>query len=191
MSWTQKQQRLAIMATQLAGWNILQRYMVMKHCGCPIDRQTGHPSTKHDRNTNQQFAMFMSYAEPVARDRGKPLHPPRNHESWEAVVHDDAHRLRDRAHRIMIEAIERVPSKYDKGLEQYVVKHVYSCDQSQTGAGFLEYEPESFAQCDGPTLIRCIECMRAFVGREFARRGITPRSFDIPRKAQERARKAS
>ena len=135
--------------------------------------------------------MFMSYAEPVARDRGKPLHPPRNHESWEAVVHDDAHRLRDRAHRIMIEAIERVPSKYDKGLEQYVVKHVYSCDQSQTGAGFLEYEPESFAQCDGPTLIRCIECMRAFVGREFARRGITPRSFDIPRKAQERARKAS
>lgn len=191
MSWSPKQQKLIILAARFAGWNILQRYVVMKHCGCPINRETGYPSVKHERNTNQQFKMFMSFAEPVAKENGKPLYAPKNYGSWEAAMKDDCQRLRDRAHRIMLEAIEQVPSMYDDGLEQYVVKHVYKQDQSDTGAQFLEYEPECFLHCDAPTLVRCIECMRAFVGREFARRGITPRSFDIPRKARERARRAS
>lgn len=191
MSWSPKQQKLVIMATQFAGWNIIQRKMVMKHCGCRLVKETGMPSVKHEHNSNREFELFLSFAEPVAKERGKELYPPRGYDSWEALVRDKAHRLRDRAYRILTEAIERVPSKFDDGLERYVVRHIYKEDQSDTGANFLEYEPENFTQCDAPTLRRAIECMRAFVGREFQARAITPTSFDIPRKAQERARRAS
>jgi hypothetical protein len=188
MSWSEKQRRMILTATRLAGWNILNRYVVMKHCGCPLDPETKMPSIKHERNTHEQFAMYMSFAEPVARDRGRPLYPPKDHESWEAVVNDRAQRLRHRARRIIDEAIQKMPHKYDAGLEEYVIGHVYKCDQSKGGAQFLEHEPETLEQCDAPTVHRVIECLRQFVGREFAIRGITPSSFDIPRGAQERAR---
>lgn len=190
--WTKKQQVCVLRACTAAGWNEQQRYMVMHHCGCPLDEQTKRPSAKHPRNTSEQMGLIMSFAEPVARDRGKPLPPPSQHRSWEAAVADKAARQRHKAKAMIAEAIRRVPrgaaGGFDEGLEAYVVEHVYDCDQGATGARFMLHRPESIDQCDAPTVHRVIECLRQFVGREFAARGITPETFDIPRSARERAR---
>ncbi|MAO24533.1 MAG: hypothetical protein CMJ25_27625 [Phycisphaerae bacterium] len=189
--WTHRQRQCVIMACSAAGWNAQQRYMVMLHCGCPLDPKTQRPSIKHPRNTSEQMGLIMSFAEPVARDRGKPLRPPKAHRSWESAVADKAQRQRHKAREIIDEAVAEIPSKFNSGLERYVVEHVYDCDQGKSGAGFMEHQPESIEQCDAPTVYRVIECLRAFVGREFAARGIEPRSFTIPRTARQRARRAS
>ena len=188
MSWTHRQRKCVIMACSAAGWSAQQRYMVMHHCGCPLVHATKRPSVNHPRNTSEQMGLVMSFAEPVARDRGKPIPPPRQHASWEAAVADKGARQRHKCKAIIEEAVRRVPSRFDKGLEAYIVGHIYKQDQSPTGARFLEAEPESIDQCDGPTTHRALECLRAFVGREFAKRDLTPETFTIPRRASERAR---
>lgn len=181
--WSNKQRIMFFRACKAADWDNAHRYIVMHHCGCPLDSVTKRPSVKHQHNTNKQLEMVMSFAEPVARSLGSPIRPPSKHKSWEAAVNDDASRLRNQAHRIVEEATRKAPAVFDSGLAAYGVRHVCLHDQ----AGFMEVHPESIDQCDAPTLIRVIECLRAFVGRRFSEMGINANSFTIPKSAQARA----
>lgn len=182
--WTRKQQQMVHAATRKAGWDSGERYLVMRHCGCLVDPDRGQPSVKHPRNTQRQFQMLMSFIEPVAAQLGDPIHPPAEHESWTACVNDQGARLRHRIMGLCEEAHRKIPSLYDEQLACVAVRH---CADHDT-VGFLPSQPERLDQCDLPTLIRVYECLRAWVGREFAVRAIKPRTFEIPRSARDRAR---
>jgi hypothetical protein len=183
--WSIRQRSMFFRACNAARFNDAHRYILMHHCGCPLDPISKRPSVKHPRNTSHQLELFMSFAEPVARHNGKPIHPPRNHDSWDAAVNDKSSRARNMARQIIDEAIERAPVTFDAGLESYVVDHVCQHDPS----GFLDVHPESLDGCDAPTVYRVIECLRAFVGRRFAEMGIEPRSFRPPKSALKRAKR--
>ncbi|PCI10400.1 hypothetical protein COB72_03355 [bacterium] len=181
--WSSRQCTMFFIACNAAGWNSAHRYMVMNHCGCPLDSKTKRPSVKHPNNTNRQLEMAMSFAEPVARSRGKSIRPPSKYKSWQAAAEDRAGRMRSHARLIISEATRRAPGMFDEGLESYVVEHVCSHDHS----GFMESTPESIDQCDPPTIHKVIECLRAYVGRRFVEAGMNAQSFSIPKSARERA----
>lgn len=181
--WSMKQRIMFLRACNAADWDCAHRYMVMNHCGCPLDKTTKMPSVKHPWNTNKDLELVMSFAEPVARSNGQPIRPPSQYKSWQAAVEDKAGRIRNQAHRIVDEALRSAPAHFDPGLAAYAVRHV--CDHNK--AGFMDVHPETIDQCDAPTLIRVVECLRAFVGRRFAELNIEPTSFRIPRSAIERA----
>lgn len=126
----------------------------------------------------------MSFAEPVAREMGKPLNPPSRYKSWQDAVEDRASRTRRLAYAIVKEACKRAPAQFNDGLEPWVVDHV--CGSSKSG--FMDVAPESFDQCDGPTIYRVVECLKAYIGRRFTELGIKPNSFIVPRSARERAK---
>lgn len=183
--WSTKQRVMFLRACNAAGWDSTYRYIVMHHCGCPLDVESKRPSVKHPGNTNRQLELVMSFAEPVARDRGKPIRPPSKHKSWETAAFDQCSRLKLLATRIVDEACRKAPAHFDQGLLEYAIKHVCSHDR----AGFMEVHPETLDQCDAPTLIRVVECLRAFVGRRFLELNINADSFKIPLSAQERSRR--
>ncbi|MGV6813701.1 MAG: hypothetical protein ACWA5W_01685 [Phycisphaerales bacterium] len=183
--WSPRQRSMFFRACNAARYDDAHRYILMHHCGCPLDPISKRPSVKHPRNTSHQLELFMSFAEPVARHYGKPISPPKHYGSWEAAVQDKAGRARHKARKIIAEAIERAPGIFDAGLESFVVDHVCQHDPS----GFMSVHPESIDQCDAPTVYRVIECLRAFVGRRFAEIGIEPRSFRPPKSALERAKR--
>lgn len=182
--WSSKQQQMVHTATRKAGWDSGERYLVMRHCGCPVDPKTKQPSVKHPDNTHEQFRLLMSFIEPVAAQRGDPIFPPRDHESWMACVNDAAAKLRWRIGGLCDEAVRVLPHLFDDGLAEHAVRH---CAKHDT-VGFLPAQPDTLEQCDMPTLIRVYECLRAWVGREFAKAGKKPRTFGIPRVASQRAR---
>lgn len=182
--WSSKQRQMAVIASTRAGWDDAHRYLVMRHCGCQCERSTGEPSVKHERNTQDQFQSFMSFAEPAAASNGKSINPPAEHASWFECVNDRSARLRHRILGLCDEAVRTLPHLYDDQLANAAVRH---CAKHDT-VGFLPAQPDELSQCDMPTLIRVYECLRAWVGREFAKRGLKPRTFSIPRHAAERAR---
>lgn len=198
--WSQAQRTTFLRACSAAGFNDAQRYIVMRHCGCPNQaaKQGGgrdqggglsspRPSIKHPRNTNAMFAAAMAIAEAQARQRGREVRPPREFTSWREAALSSRQQLVNKARCIIAEARERMPAWFDEGLERYIVEHTTAGDDGE----LVMVAPKSLDEVDGGQAHRIVEALRAFVGRKFAEAGITPRTFDIPPAAQRRVPRAS
>lgn len=182
--WSDLQRKLFLRACSAAGWNDAQRYIAMRHAGCPLDAKAERPSVKHPRNTNGQFEQLMALAEAHAAMRGRDVPRPREHASWRVAADFGRRRLEGVARAIIAEASTRIPEVFDAGLERYIVEHTTASDD---GALAGVRDPATLAECDGGQLHRVVEALRAYAGREFARRGLSPRNFTIPPGALRRA----
>jgi len=193
MTWTDKQRKLFLRASNMAGWNGSQRYIAMSHAGCPIDRSIGRPSVKHAGNTNAMFAQVMELAEAMSIDT---VPPPRDYDSWADAARRKLDARRDFARQIVAEAVTRMPGKYgtsngqpiarDAAIEKILaasVKHVTGNDSVE----LTPIKPQTLDECDTGQLYRVIESLKAWFGREMLAAGIEPESFKVPASARRRA----
>lgn len=182
MPWSKRQQIMLHQAAKAADWTTEHRYIAMRHVGCPTDRATGNPSVKHIANTQTMFELLMELAEAHAAEQGRTVPRPGEFRSWRDKCRSQHwHKWHALAKAIAHEAIERMPARFDQGLIQYAINHTTSADNK---AWFGS--PQGLEECTPGQLYRVIECLKAFVGREFARAGITPRSFDQPASVRRR-----
>lgn len=202
MTWSEKQTRIFLRAANLAGWNDAQRYTAMRACGCPLVKGTVgrgqatdvvlRPSVKTPGNTHEMFAAVMMLAESCARARGSyngRFPRPGQHDDWIAASYDTAQRLHHKAREIWAEAQQRMPGRFfggDEALEKFVQRIV--CADTVEFRGLFTETPERLDFCDAAQAVRVVEGLRAWVGREFYRAGLTPRSFVIPRSAIEQVK---
>lgn len=216
MTWSEKQTRIFLRAANLAGWNDAQRYTAMRACGCPLVAAPGtrhrasgirsepsaqcpvpspspsRPSVKAPGNTHEMFAAVMMLAESCARARGSyngRFPRPGQHDDWIAASYDTAQRLHHKAREIWAEAQQRMPGRFfggDEALEKFVQRIV--CADTVEFRGLFTETPERLDFCDAAQAVRVVEGLRAWVGREFYRAGLTPRSFVIPRSAIEQVK---
>lgn len=190
MTWSPKQQKLFVMAATKAGWNDAQRYMVMDYIGCPSvmkiikGKEVWRPSVSGPGNTRRHFRECMAIAESSAAENGVRIHPPKEHPSWNAACWDTRSEEEQFIRRVAAEAVRRLPIHYNEGLIRWAIGHV----NGEKGNPLLPgVTPETLDQCDGPTVQRVAECLRAFVGRKFLECGLEPQSFEVPRSARRRA----
>jgi hypothetical protein len=205
MSWSKPQQLLAVKAATLAGWNDAQRYMAMRHAGCPIT-STGRsgglskaspsgaskPSVKHPGNNQDHYELYMAIAESAARQAGKGhLFPaPANAESWGELARRRLTRTVHAIERIAGEAMSRLPDVFlPNFLTGFVQRMTMNDCQQFCGASPV---PLTLAECDEAQLYRIHEGLKAWAGREFLARDQRPGTFTIPASvyAQLRARAA-
>lgn len=188
MTWSAPQRRVFVMTGSKAGWNDAQRYAVMRYAGCPSVRVRGEdrprPTVSAPGNTITHFRECMAVAESACRMAGVPVRPPREHPSWDAACHDHRGREEQFARRVAAEAERRLPRVFARGLLDRAVAHVAKATDNPLLPGV---KPDRLEQCDGPTVHRVAECLRAWVGRTFAEHHITPDTFDIPTSARRRA----
>lgn len=202
MTWSEKQTRIFLRAANLAGWNDAQRYTAMRACGCPLVKGTAgrgqatdvvpRPSVKSPGNTHEMFAAVMMLAESCARTRGSyngRFPRPGSHDDWIAASYDTAQRLHHKARAVWAEAQERMPGRFfggDEAMRGFVAR---VCGKDpETFGGLFAAAPEHLHECDAAQAVRVVEGLRAWVGREFYRAGLTPRSFVIPRSAIEQVK---
>lgn len=181
--WSDKQRVLFFRACAAAGITEAQRYIVMRHCGCPLDGKTKRPSVKHPRNTNAMFEQCMAVAEAQAGMRHQTVPRPREFRSWREAAESGRQRLITKARGIVAEAIAKMPGKFDAGLEQHICEHTTDDDDGSLAA----LQPRTFEEADGGQLLRIIEALRAWIGREFTSAGIEPSTFTVPPEARRRA----
>ena len=195
--WSPKQQLLFLKASNIAGWNDQQRYVAMRACGCPLVKGTvgrgqateagvTRPSIKAPGNTHESFAAVMVLAEASAEQRGRGAAFPRpsNADSWLDSSRDTSKRVRDLVRRVWAEACERMPGRFFGGeaaLDAFV-KGQLARDPAEFPEHF-DHAPEAIDECDLAQAARILESLKAWVGREFYRAGITPRTFYIPSSA--------
>lgn len=177
MTWSLPQRRLFVRSASAAGMTDAQRYLVMRHVGCPIDARLGRPSVKHPRNSNEMFEQAMAVVEAQAAVAGVRIRAPRECASWRIASQRSHVRALALARAIVREAISRMPERFDAGLERYIVEHTTGEDPADL-VGLAR--PRTLDECDGGQLRRVIEALRAYVGREFVMAGIEPASFAVP-----------
>lgn len=187
MSWTRAQQIRFLSATNAAGCNSEQRYMIMRYAGCReipprpgANHEQARPSVTSNFNNSRQFRHCMAIIEAMCKSQQVPIEPPRNHKTWHDLAHSSISREQELARDIVAEAARRLPAKFDSGLMGYAIDHV---TKKITHPIFPDIKPETIEQCDGPTTHRVVELLRALVGREFQARGIRPSCFTIPTRA--------
>ena len=182
MGWTERQQRCAIAAASRAGWNDMQRYTAMLHCGCPKCPK-GQVSLKNKANPHAAFEQYMALAESSAAQIGERIYPPKGFSSWAQVV--DASRTRV-IHLIneICEEGRLVLNKHlgDGGLDGFA-QRMTRRDQSPCG---MPLAKERLVDCDGGQLYRIVEGLKGWLGREFVDRGIEPASFTLHWHARKR-----
>lgn len=186
MAWTHKQRTLFLMAAKAAGWNDDQRYIAMRHCGCPL--KAGTPSVTHPRNDNAAYERCMALAESCAGQRGEHVPPPRGKRSWREAETNQSSRLKRFAGAICGEAERVLPAHFDRGLLGATMQHVCGSDtwsRSVHWATSLGREL-SLDDLDAGQLYRVVESLKAHVGRVFLEHGLTPQSFAVPRSARQR-----
>ncbi|MEN0021586.1 MAG: hypothetical protein AAF747_11985 [Planctomycetota bacterium] len=173
--WSDAQRFSVYTACKQAGWNSEQRHLAMKHVGCPVDSKLGRCTTKHARLTNTQFELLMELAEACAAQRGTAVKPPREVRSWRELVGKQGLPLMRKAETIAREAHERQPKVFGPKLLDGMIERVTMHDLGEFAAPAC-----SLQECDAGQLRRVVEALKQYVGREFARRGLTPGSFEIP-----------
>lgn len=183
--WTQKQRTMFLRACTIAEITGDQRYIVMRHCGCPLDGKSKRPSVKHPRNSNTMFEQCMAVAEAHAGMRGASVPAPRGFPSWKAAAQSGGVRARHKARCIIKEAQQELPAFFDEGLEAYIVGHTTASDD---GALAL-VKPRTLEEADPAQCLRIADALAAYVGREFLAAGITPHTFTIPPAARRRVEK--
>lgn len=184
MTWSKCQRTTFVAAASKAGWTDDQRYMVMRYAGCPSDLAKGRPTVSAQGNTSRHFRECMAIAESACAQAGVRLRPPREYPSWNDACDSTRHEEVAFIRRVAAEAVRRLPIHYDEGLIRWAVGHVASENSNPLLPGI---KPETLEQCDGPTVHRVAECLRAFVGRKFLECGLEPQTFEVPRSARARA----
>jgi hypothetical protein len=188
MTWSKLQRTTFLSAARKAGWNAEQRYAVMRYAGCASDVVNGRPSVTAVSNTNRHFRECMAIAEGSVLGQGGRLRPPKDFPSWDAACNDTRAAEAALARAIAREAQERLSVHFDGNLLNAAVAHVATVTSNPLLPGV---KPDRLEQCDGPTTHRVTECLRAWVGRKFLEGGLTPRTFQPPREARQRAERMS
>lgn len=185
MTWSRPQQIMLAKAAAAAGWNDRQRYLAMRHCGCPL--RGGRPSMAHPGNTQASFELVMALAEAAAGERGERVPQARDGKPWRSHVGRHTQRLERLAREIALEAVTRLPLVFNVGLTRYTIEHTTRDDEAEFR---LHCSPERLDQLDGGQLYRVVESLKAHVGRRFVEAGLVPRSFDLPASVRRRTREA-
>lgn len=188
MPWTDRQRKLFMIAARAAGWNDDQRYIAMRHSGCPT--RGGKPSVTHPRNDNAAFERCMALAESCAGQRGEHVPPPSRKPTWREAVATPNERMRELATRIADEAARRLPAfGSPTSLLSDTIRHVTSGDSGELTWMHMQHADRGdreLARLDAGQLYRVVESLRAHVGRVFLEHGITPTSFTVPASARRR-----
>lgn len=189
MAWTPKQRTTFLAAVRAAGWNDDQRYIAMRHCGCPL--KAGTPSVTHPRNDNAAFERCMALAESCAGQRGERIAPPRGKRSWREAERAQGDRLRDLARRIAAEARRSLPQVFPASTLAGTIRHVCGEDDRAMVDRIQDFRDDDgenlLFTLDPGQLYRVVESLKAHVGRVFLEHGITPASFTVPASAKRRA----
>jgi hypothetical protein len=182
MAWTKPQRGCFMRAAAIAGWADPQRYIVMRHCGCPLDAKTRKPSVSHQRNDDRMFERCMAVAERHAAGNGAAIDPPRggNGRTWSDCAARSNARMVEKIEAIADELVRRVASKFEPGFLAGYIERMTRHDAGVT----LAPPPRSLDACDEGQLYRILEGLKAWGGREMLDRGITPTTFIIPANAR-------
>lgn len=180
MSWTKKQIMRFHIACGLAGWNDQQRYVAMKHVGCPLMHSEKRPSVSHSRNSQWSYDLIMALAESHAASRGADMSrfPQPAHGTWREISGQKAERMARFVEAIAGEAKEKLPEKF---LPNFLGGFVMRMTEKDTGEFSSQTSrPQSLRECDEGQLYRILEGLKAWVAREFHRVGREPSTFDSP-----------
>lgn len=180
LGWTRPMQQAFLRASGCAGWNDQQRYLAMRHCGCPDAAKHGRPSTTHPKNTRDSFLACMELAEACAAADSVAVPPPKSEKSWRDAARASADNVRHFARRIAAEGVRRLPGVFDDGLLGYAVRHITGDDSAEVSPRMAYARPVSIDDCDLGQAMRVVESLRAHVGRELDRRGLAPEGFRLP-----------
>lgn len=191
MAWSKSQCIFIHRATKAAGWNADQRYIAMRHAGCPCVSKgangTMRPSVNTMGNTQHQFELVMSIAEGHWRMNGTPGEFPasRSGESWERLASRNNSQTLYKVREIWAEARERLPETFaPHGLDGFVQRMTKNHDDLLA----FQAKPMTIDDVRDPaTLYRIVEGLKGWVGREFCTRGMKPRSFALPRYLTKRS----
>lgn len=179
------QRRLFLAACGAAGVDEAQRYLIMRYAGCPNKHGTDRPSLTCGWNRARHFELAMSVVESLARARGAQCPPPRalgngrksKMRSWAEVADDNSHGQRALIAAIAREAVLRVPDVFAADfLNGFIERQTRRDDELHHGLG----SRRDLDELDPPQLYRVHEGLKAWVGRAFLARGLSPHSFAIP-----------
>jgi hypothetical protein len=176
MAWTKPQRNCFMRACAIAAFTDEQRYIVMRHCGCPLDAKTKRPSIAHHGNDHRAFERCMAVAERHAAGRCAFVDPPRGQSSWsDSALKHNARTVRAIAN-VAAELERRIASKFSPGfLFGFIERQTFN-----DGAVTLRPTPKTLSECDEGQLYRIFEGLKAWGGREMIDRGLRPESFVIP-----------
>ncbi|MCA9289370.1 MAG: hypothetical protein KDA05_12330 [Phycisphaerales bacterium] len=187
MAWSPSQRTRFLMAAKAAGWNDEQRYMAMRHCGCPL--KAGKPSVTHPRNDNAGFERAMALAESCAGQRGERVPPPRGKQSWRQAETQQGERIKRLINEVAIEAERCLPARFDRyKLVQQTIDHCCGNDEPAFSGPTSGRNSIGGVQMylDAGQLYRVLESLKAHVGRVLLEHGIRPRTFNVPASARRR-----
>lgn len=186
MAWSPSQRTRFLLAAKAAGWNDEQRYMAMRHCGCPL--KAGKPSVTHPRNDNAGFERAMALAESCAGQRGERVPPPRGKQSWRQAEAQQGERIKGLINEVAIEAERCLPARFVAGeLIAGTIRHVCANDAWSWCSFIAEHAPADLLKnLDSGQLYRVVDSLKAHVGRVLLEHGIRPRTFDVPASARRR-----
>lgn len=170
MAWSDAQRKLFVRACSQADLGA-QRYTIMRYAGCPSGGREGRPSVKHPRNHNRHFELAMSVVESFASQRNVAIRPPGQHKSWREAADRGRERQVHLVKQIADEARTRMPDKFGAGFLAAFITRMTKNDD------VCGQPVDDAVQCDACQLYRIIEGLKAWVGREFADRGMTARTF--------------
>lgn len=179
MSWTPKQCKLLHIAANLAGWNAQQRYMVMRHHGCPLMSSTGNPSVTHKGNTQRSYELVMAAAEASAASRGADMSkfPQPAKGTWRELSGQEFLRTRQLIQAIAHEAVVELPDKFVPNfLSGFITRQT---EKDVESACAITHRPTCLEDCDEGQLYRIVEGLKAWVGRAFIAAGRKPKSFKL------------
>lgn len=174
--WSRAQQVLAHRAAAAAGWNATQRYIAMTHCGCPKDAGLGRPSATHRRNSRWSWECYMALAEASAKGRGAgQLMPPTlSGCSWHEAAERQRRHVADKIERVAAELTEAVPDVFAAGFLAGFIARMTARDDASLTFG---REARCLDDLDDGQRYRVLEGLKAWGGRELARRGLRPLTF--------------
>jgi len=179
MPWSKPQQKLARYAATLADWNDDQRLNVMRTIGCPLITKGGErrPSVTARGNTQRQYERFMELAETSARmeGRGENFPAPRNYASWYDAMQAQRNREMRMVEAIFDEARANLPEQFNATAMPGFIRR-----QTTHHAHPIGHPTACLDELTSAQLYQVIEAAKAWIGREFWRRDIEPRSFTIP-----------
>lgn len=179
MTWTRAQRVCFMRACAQAELTDPMRYILMRHAGCPLKGSPPRPSISHAANDNGMFERCMAIVERHAAGLGHEVRPPKGQRSWAQSAANSGKRMVHKIRAIAAECVERIPEVFDEGFLAGFISRMTKHDEYSVT--LRTHAPGSLEECDEGQLYRILEGLRAWGGREFARRGVHPRSFVVPR----------